>query len=183
MRACRRMVSLKAEDRFTTYALFSTLSPSRAGRHEMNLKRSSNNRPALYTIVPHGTTLYSENLNRATLGPRTAWSSMAGMAVNVKRELVFVPTGSGFGFSRFRPNGQRSSRRLPAGARRRNREVVWYFQEVHHDRWDRYFPRHQHWSLSGTCFHTHSWFYSQRLPKCATAREIATALGSLYSKP
>jgi quinoprotein glucose dehydrogenase len=79
--------------------------------------------------------------------PKDAWkysgsaNNWAGMAVDVKRGLVFVPTGSAaddfFGANRAGDNLYANTLlALDANTGKH----VWHFQAVHHDTWDRDFP-------------------------------------------
>jgi quinoprotein glucose dehydrogenase len=73
-----------------------------------------------------------------TAGAANNW---AGMAVDVKRGLVFIPTGSAvsdfYGFDRV-GNDLYANCLLALDAA--TGKMVWYFQGVHHDMWDRDFP-------------------------------------------
>ena len=79
--------------------------------------------------------------------PQDAWkysgaaNNWAGMAVDQKRGIVYVPTGSAaLDFYGARSAGRRSVCQLPDRARRRNRQENLAFQGVRHDMWDRDFP-------------------------------------------
>lgn len=54
---------LESRSSFHYYAVVRSSNPTKVPQHETNLKRSSNDRPALYTIVPKGATLSLENRN------------------------------------------------------------------------------------------------------------------------
>ncbi len=73
-----------------------------------------------------------------TAGAANNW---AGMAVDTKRGLVFIPTGSAvsdfYGFDRL-GNDLYANCLLALDAT--TGKMVWYFQGVHHDMWDRDFP-------------------------------------------
>ena len=73
-----------------------------------------------------------------TAGAANNW---AGMAVDMKRGLVFVPTGSAvsdfYGFDRL-GNDLYANCLLALDAT--TGKMVWHFQGVHHDIWDRDFP-------------------------------------------
>jgi quinoprotein glucose dehydrogenase len=79
--------------------------------------------------------------------PERAWktagaaNNWAGMAVDAKRGLVFVPTGSAvsdfYGFDRV-GNNLYANCLLALDAA--TGKMVWHFQGVHHDIWDRDFP-------------------------------------------
>ncbi|MFZ1135556.1 MAG: PQQ-binding-like beta-propeller repeat protein [Candidatus Korobacteraceae bacterium] len=79
--------------------------------------------------------------------PNGAWktagsaNNWAGMSVDVKRGLLFVPTGSAvsdfYGFDRV-GNDLYANCLLALDAA--TGKMVWYFQGVHHDIWDRDFP-------------------------------------------
>ncbi|MEJ2009144.1 MAG: PQQ-binding-like beta-propeller repeat protein [Acidobacteriota bacterium] len=79
--------------------------------------------------------------------PKDAWkytggaNNWAGMSVDVKRGLVFVPTGSAafdfYGADRI-GNDLYADCELALNAE--TGKLVWYFQEVKHDLWDRDFP-------------------------------------------
>jgi quinoprotein glucose dehydrogenase len=73
-----------------------------------------------------------------TAGAANNW---AGMAVDAKRGLVFVPTGSAvsdfYGFDRV-GDGLYANCLLALDAA--TGKMVWHFQGVHHDIWDRDFP-------------------------------------------
>jgi quinoprotein glucose dehydrogenase len=79
--------------------------------------------------------------------PNGAWktagaaNNWAGMAVDAKRGLVFVPTGSAvsdfYGFDRV-GNDLYANCLLALDAA--TGKMVWHFQGVHHDIWDRDFP-------------------------------------------
>ncbi len=73
-----------------------------------------------------------------TAGAANNW---AGMAVDTRRGLVFVPTGSAvsdfYGFDRV-GNDLYANCLLALDAR--TGKMVWHFQGVHHDIWDRDFP-------------------------------------------
>jgi len=79
--------------------------------------------------------------------PKDAWkisgaaNNWAGMAVDLKRGIVFVPTGSAapdfYGATRIGNDLFADTLlALDAGTGKR----LWHFQEVHHDLWDRDFP-------------------------------------------
>jgi glucose dehydrogenase len=79
--------------------------------------------------------------------PPGAWktagavNNWAGMAVDVKRGIVYVPTGSAvmdfYGGDRV-GNDLYANTELALNAR--TGKLLWYFQGVHHDLWDRDFP-------------------------------------------
>jgi quinoprotein glucose dehydrogenase len=73
-----------------------------------------------------------------TAGAANNW---AGMAVDVKRGLVFVPTGSAvsdfYGFDRL---GDDLYANCLLALDAATGKMVWHFQGVHHDMWDRDFP-------------------------------------------
>jgi quinoprotein glucose dehydrogenase len=73
-----------------------------------------------------------------TVGAANNW---AGMAVDTKRGLVYVPTGSAvsdfYGFDRL-GNDLYADSLLALDAA--SGKMVWHFQEVHHDIWDRDLP-------------------------------------------
>ncbi|MGA9565573.1 MAG: PQQ-binding-like beta-propeller repeat protein [Candidatus Korobacteraceae bacterium] len=79
--------------------------------------------------------------------PEGAWetagsaNNWAGMSVDTKRGMVFVPTGSAvsdfYGFDRV-GNDLYANCLLALDAA--TGKMVWYFQGVHHDIWDRDFP-------------------------------------------
>ena len=79
--------------------------------------------------------------------PKTAWTTAgaannwAGMALDVKRGIVYAPTGSAiFDFY----GGDRVGNDLFANSMlaldAETGKLLWYFQGVHHDLWDRDFP-------------------------------------------
>ena len=73
-----------------------------------------------------------------TAGGANNWT---GMALDVERELLFVPTGSAapdfYGASRL---GDNLFANCLLALDARTGELVWYFQAVRHDLWDRDFP-------------------------------------------
>lgn len=79
--------------------------------------------------------------------PKDAWTyegaanNWAGMAVDQKRGIVFVPTGSAatdfLGMNRL-GNDLYANCELAINAE--TGKLIWYFQAVHHDLWDRDFP-------------------------------------------
>ena len=79
--------------------------------------------------------------------PKDAWTyiggvnNWAGMALDEKRGLVFVPTGSAaFDFYGANRNGDNLFANSLIALRAATGERVWHFQSVRHDLWDRDFP-------------------------------------------
>jgi quinoprotein glucose dehydrogenase len=79
--------------------------------------------------------------------PKDAWkytggaNNWAGMALDVKRGLVFVPTGSAaFDFYGADRIGDDLYANCLLALNASTGKLVWYFQEVKHDLWDRDFP-------------------------------------------
>ena len=79
--------------------------------------------------------------------PKDAWkytggaNNWAGMALDVKRGLVFVPTGSAaFDFYGADRIGDDLYANCLLALDANTGKLVWYFQEVKHDLWDRDFP-------------------------------------------
>ena len=79
--------------------------------------------------------------------PKDAWqysgaaNNWAGMAVDEKRGLVFVPTGSAaFDFFGGNRRGDDLFANTLLALNAETGERVWHFQAVHHDLWDRDFP-------------------------------------------
>jgi cytochrome c553 len=89
--------------------------------------------------------------------PKDAWqyigaaNNWAGMSLDEKRGLVFVPTGSAaFDFYGSNRKGDDLFANTLLALKADTGERVWHFQAVHHDLWDRDFPRRPTWSRSGT---------------------------------
>ncbi len=79
--------------------------------------------------------------------PREAWeytgsaNNWMGMALDVKRGLVFVPTGSAaYDFNGANRTGDNLFANCLIALRAETGERVWHFQAVRHDIWDRDFP-------------------------------------------
>jgi quinoprotein glucose dehydrogenase len=79
--------------------------------------------------------------------PKDAWTysgaanNWSGMSVDVKRGLVFVPTGSAaFDFYGADRVGDDLFANSLIALNAETGERVWHFQDVHHDIWDRDFP-------------------------------------------
>jgi quinoprotein glucose dehydrogenase len=79
--------------------------------------------------------------------PKDAWkysgaaNNWTGMAVDVKRGLVFAPTGSAsFDFYGANRAGDDLFANSLIALKADTGERVWHFQDVHHDVWDRDFP-------------------------------------------
>jgi len=79
--------------------------------------------------------------------PKDAWkytggaNNWAGMSVDVKHGLVFVPTGSAaFDFYGADRIGKDLYADCELALNAETGKLVWYFQEVNHDLWDRDFP-------------------------------------------
>jgi len=79
--------------------------------------------------------------------PQDAWryigaaNNWAGMSLDEKRGLVFVPTGSAaFDFYGGNRHGDDLFANTLLALRAETGERVWHFQAVHHDLWDRDFP-------------------------------------------
>ncbi|HEX4773089.1 MAG TPA: PQQ-binding-like beta-propeller repeat protein [Bryobacteraceae bacterium] len=79
--------------------------------------------------------------------PKDAWryngaaNNWSGMAVDVKRGLVFAPTGSAaFDFYGADRVGNNLFANSLIALKAETGERVWHFQDVHHDIWDRDFP-------------------------------------------
>jgi quinoprotein glucose dehydrogenase len=79
--------------------------------------------------------------------PKDAWkyigaaNNWAGMSLDVKRGLVFVPTGSAaFDFYGANRKGDDLFANTLLALNAETGERVWYFQAVRHDLWDRDFP-------------------------------------------
>jgi quinoprotein glucose dehydrogenase len=79
--------------------------------------------------------------------PKDAWqyigaaNNWAGMALDEKRGLVFVPTGSAaFDFYGANRKGDDLFANCLIALKADTGERVWHFQAVHHDLWDRDFP-------------------------------------------
>ena len=79
--------------------------------------------------------------------PKDAWTyegaanNWPGMAVDNKRGIVFVPTGSAatdfYGANRI---GDDLYANCELALNAETGKLIWYFQDVHHDLWDRDFP-------------------------------------------
>jgi quinoprotein glucose dehydrogenase len=79
--------------------------------------------------------------------PKDAWTyegaanNWAGMAVDNKRGIVFIPTGSAatdfYGVNR---TGDDLYANCEIALNADTGKMIWYFQDVHHDLWDRDFP-------------------------------------------
>ena len=79
--------------------------------------------------------------------PKDAWTysgsanNWCGMALDVARGLVFVPTGSAaFDFYGANRTGDNLFANSLIALKADSGERVWHFQDVHHDIWDRDFP-------------------------------------------
>jgi len=79
--------------------------------------------------------------------PKDAWqyigaaNNWAGMSLDEKRGLVFVPTGSAaFDFYGGNRKGDDLFANTLLALKAESGERVWHFQAVHHDLWDRDFP-------------------------------------------
>jgi len=79
--------------------------------------------------------------------PKDAWqyigaaNNWAGMSLDEKRGLVFVPTGSAaFDFYGANRQGDDLFANTLLALKAETGERVWHFQAVHHDLWDRDFP-------------------------------------------
>lgn len=79
--------------------------------------------------------------------PKDAWkyigsaNNWAGMALDVKRGLVFIPTGSAaYDFYGANRTGDNLFANCLIALRADTGRRVWHFQAVHHDIWDRDFP-------------------------------------------
>ncbi|HTT65493.1 MAG TPA: PQQ-binding-like beta-propeller repeat protein [Bryobacteraceae bacterium] len=79
--------------------------------------------------------------------PKDAWqyigaaNNWAGMSLDEKRGLVFIPTGSAaFDFYGANRKGDDLFANTLLALRADTGERVWHFQAVHHDLWDRDFP-------------------------------------------
>jgi quinoprotein glucose dehydrogenase len=79
--------------------------------------------------------------------PKDAWryiggvNNWAGMSLDEKRGLVFVPTGSAsFDFYGSNRKGDDLFANTLLALKAETGERVWHFQAVHHDLWDRDFP-------------------------------------------
>jgi quinoprotein glucose dehydrogenase len=79
--------------------------------------------------------------------PKDAWqysgaaNNWSGMALDAKRGLVFVPTGSAaFDFYGANRVGDNLFANSLIALKADTGERVWHFQDVHHDIWDRDFP-------------------------------------------
>jgi quinoprotein glucose dehydrogenase len=79
--------------------------------------------------------------------PKDAWTyigsanNWAGMSVDAKRGLLFVPTGSAaFDFYAANRTGDDLFANALIALKADTGERVWHFQEVHHDIWDRDLP-------------------------------------------
>ncbi|MGH9652982.1 MAG: PQQ-binding-like beta-propeller repeat protein [Bryobacteraceae bacterium] len=79
--------------------------------------------------------------------PKNAWkysgaaNNWAGMAVDAQRGLIFVPTGSAaYDFYGANRAGNDLFANSLIALNAETGKLVWYFQDVHHDIWDRDFP-------------------------------------------
>jgi quinoprotein glucose dehydrogenase len=73
-----------------------------------------------------------------TIGGANSW---AGMAVDRKREMVFVPTGSpAFDFYGAGRLGKNEYANSLIALNARTGKYIWHYQTVHHDIWDRDLP-------------------------------------------
>lgn len=94
-----------------------------------------------FHTIPHDGEVGAETWPAGAWKTAGAANNWAGMAVDEKRGLVFVPTGSAvpdfYGADRLGDNLYANSL-VALDARTGKR--VWHFQAVHHDLWDRDFP-------------------------------------------
>jgi quinoprotein glucose dehydrogenase len=102
--------------------------------------RTGNTRWTFHTIPHPGEFGYST-------WPKDAWqyigaaNNWAGMSLDEKRGLVFVPTGSAaFDFYGSNRKGDDLFANTLLALKAETGERVWHFQAVHHDLWDRDFP-------------------------------------------
>jgi quinoprotein glucose dehydrogenase len=102
--------------------------------------RTGQIRWAFHTIPHPGETGYESWPNDAyqTAGAANNW---AGMAIDEKRGIVFVPTGSPvFDFFGGDRKGDNLFSNSLVALNAANGKRLWHFQAVHHDLWDRDFP-------------------------------------------
>ncbi len=94
-----------------------------------------------FNSLPRPGEMGSETWADGALEQAGGANNWTGMALDVERELLFVPTGSAtpdfYGASR--PGDNLFANCLLA-LDARTGELRWYFQAVHHDLWDRDFP-------------------------------------------
>lgn len=97
----------------------------------------------VFHTIPHpgeyGYETWPEKAYKNTeVGAANSW---AGMAVDKKRGILYVPTGSaGFDFYGGSRKGQNLFANSLVALNVRNGERIWHYQIVHHDIWDRDLP-------------------------------------------
>jgi len=86
-----------------------------------------------------GSDTWPENLDKEQLiGGANSW---AGMALDIERGIVFVPTGSAaFDFYGGKRKGQNLFANTLLALNAETGEKIWHYQFVHHDIWDRDLP-------------------------------------------
>src|SRR4029077_4682148 len=94
-----------------------------------------------FHTIPHPGEPGSESWPKSALSAAGAANNWAGMALDAKRGIVYVPTGSAvsdfYGADRI-GDDLYANTLLALDARTGKR--IWHFQGVHHDVWDRDFP-------------------------------------------
>lgn len=97
----------------------------------------------VFHTIPHpgeaGYDTWPENAYKNTdVGAANSW---AGMSVDRKRGILFVPTGSaGFDFYGGNRKGQNLFANSLVALNARTGERIWHYQIIHHDLWDRDLP-------------------------------------------
>lgn len=97
----------------------------------------------VFHTIPHpgefGYETWPENAYKNTeVGAANSW---AGMSVDKKRGILYVPTGSaGFDFYGGNRKGENLFANSLVALNVRNGERIWHYQIVHHDIWDRDLP-------------------------------------------
>jgi quinoprotein glucose dehydrogenase len=96
-----------------------------------------------FHTIPHPGEAGYETWNKDSYEKTGAANNWAGMALDEKRGIVYVPTGSAtpdfYGVGRIGDNLYANSL-LALNAS--TGKLIWHFQGVHHDLWDRDFPAH-----------------------------------------
>ncbi len=85
-----------------------------------------------------GAETWSQNFDKTSVGGANNW---AGMAIDRKREIVYIPTGStSFDFYGGNRKGQNLFANCLIALNARTGKYIWHYQMVHHDIWDKDLP-------------------------------------------
>ncbi len=85
-----------------------------------------------------GAETWPQNFDKNTVGGANNW---AGMAIDRKREIVYIPTGSAsFDFYGGNRKGENLFANCLLALNARTGKYIWHFQMVHHDVWDKDLP-------------------------------------------